>query len=240
MVSPDGLRLYVLPQAAYTMSVVDLNPNNTSTYHKVISTANIGQAGQFGDVEITPDGSRIYVAPNYAPGIYVIDTNSSTVVDTVAFDEYTQGYARKIEISPDGTRAYVLVNNVTEGGAVYNAVAVVDIDPNNVATYNTTVATIGGWQPLYGYARPWKDIALSPDGSRLYVTASDGMTVSVINTDTRTVIGTFATDQSAGLYADDYWGDYPRAVTVAPNGTVYVADIEGTVHAVTVGDPTVL
>ena len=71
----------------------------------------------------------------------------------------------------------------------YSAVSVINTDPAS-GTYNTTIATI----TLPDGAQ---DVAVSADGSRAYVTHSDGKTVTVIDTATNQVIGTFTTDQNS-------------------------------------------
>jgi YVTN family beta-propeller protein len=55
-------------------------------------------------------------------------------------------------------------------------------------------------------------VAVSPDGSKVYVTNATSNTVSVINTTTNTVIATIpvgSNDPSAG-------GSFPQGVAVAP------------------------
>ena len=100
----------------------------------------------------------------------------------------------------------------------------IDTDPTHTATYNTQIATIN----IPAGAR---DVALSPDGSRAYVTSWDGKTVTVVNTTTNTVIGTFTTDQSGGSGQEQF-------ITVDPvSGTLYITDpADGMVYVVTVGD----
>jgi YVTN family beta-propeller protein len=107
----------------------------------------------------------------------------------------------------------------------YSAVSVIDTDPAS-GTYNETIATItvpDGAQV----------VAVSTDGSRAYVTHSDGKTITVIDTATNQVIGTFITDQNSTAG----W----QYITVGPDGRLYITDqADGTTYAVTIGDATAL
>ena len=107
----------------------------------------------------------------------------------------------------------------------YSAVSVINTDPAS-GTYNTTIATI----TLPDGAQ---DVAVSADGSRAYVTHSDGKTITVIDTATNQVIGTFITDQNSTAG----W----QYITVGPDGRLYITDqADGTTYAVTIGDATAL
>ena len=155
--------------------------------------------------------------------------------------------AHNVAMSRDGTRAYVteevrVVEPASGGDSsrwlirdaqgntwvvtdTYSAVSVIDTDPAS-GTYNKTIATItvpDGAQ----------DVAVSADGSRAYVTHSDGKTVTVIDTTTNQVIGTLTTDQNSTVGS--------QYITVGPDGRLYITDqADGTTYAVTVGDATAL
>jgi YVTN family beta-propeller protein len=129
-------------------------------------------------------------------------------------------YVLSVAISPDGKRTYAVVNpDLFNFNSQAVSVSVLDTDPAS-ATYNTQIATItvpAGAQ----------DIAVSPDGTRAYVTESDGKTVTVIDTATNTVLGSFTTDQTGGGYT-------VRSIAVGPDGTVYVTDsADGKIYAST-------
>ena len=87
---------------------------------------------------------------------------------------------------------------------------------------------------------------LAVGGGKLYVTTSDEMSVTVIDTTTNRIVGAFATDQSASSrepifisvdgYPMFYVWSWNRYLAVGPNGTVYVTDYaDGKMYAVTVG-----
>ena len=99
-------------------------------------------------------------------------------------------------MTPDGSKVYV----ASGGGDINNTVSVID-----TAT-NTVIATIPvGNLPI--------GVAVTPDGSKVYVTNAISNTVSVIATATNTVIATIP----VGLF-------YPWGIVVTPDGSkVYVA-----------------
>jgi YVTN family beta-propeller protein len=120
-----------------------------------------------------------------------------------------------------------------EGG--YTAVSVINIDP-----------TTGGGTEVARIAVPAgaQDVALSPNGSVLYVTSWDGQSVTMIDTGTNTVTGGYTTDvtpTTTPRYLTFYGeGYFTRFVVVGPNGTVYVTDYDdGKLYATTVGSTAV-
>jgi cysteine-rich repeat protein/YVTN family beta-propeller protein len=115
--------------------------------------------------------STVYMAPVPAR-VYVIDTASNTVVGTISLPAVAA--AAQMAFTPDGRTAYI-TNPDEDQFTNNNAVSVVD-----TATYAVR-ATI----PVPGGAA---SVAMSPNGSRAYVTA--GSPVSVIDTKTDTVTDT--------------------------------------------------
>ncbi len=210
--SPDGKKLYV-GLGDSTVAVVD-----TAT-RKVVSTPTYTDFWD-GDMELSPDGTLLY---GTSPGASVVD-GFIVVIDTATMSyEYPDDYV------PVTDGRYWYSELAVSGKRVYEAnpdgsLLVIDTDPTHTATYNTQIATIN----IPAGAR---DVALSPDGSRAYVTSWDGKTVTVVNTTTNTVIGTFTTDQSGGSGQEQF-------ITVDPvSGTLYITDpADGMVYVVTVGD----
>ena len=236
---PDGDVLYAAVGDG-TVSKID-----TNTY-EVISTTPVGFWD--GDMEVRrPDGSRLYAADGVSDTVVVYDTATMQRVATVDVGPGPVDVAHNVAVSRDGTRAYVteevrVVEPASGGDSsrwlirdaqgntwvvtdTYSAVSVIDTDPAS-GTYNKTIATItvpDGAQ----------DVAVSADGSRAYVTHSDGKTVTVIDTTTNQVIGTLTTDQNSTVGS--------QYITVGPDGRLYITDqADGTTYAVTVGDATAL
>ena len=247
-VSPDGTRVYAAVLDS-TVSVIDTDPNSP-TYHQVISTSYVPYWE--GDIEVvSPDGSRLYATEGYGgDSIYVTDTATmqserihvGLVWDQNSMRSETTYGTNNVAVNSYGTRAYVTarilvvergVGGQTSGWFIgdsqgrtwlvtdeYSVVSVIDTDPES-DTYNTEIATI-----LVPDGA--SDVAVSTDGSRAYVTHSDGKTVTVIDTATNAVLGTFTTDPTGGG---------PQSITVDPDDdTLYIVDsTDGKVYAVTVG-----
>jgi YVTN family beta-propeller protein len=227
-VSPDGSKVYVTNTSfgSYNVSVIDAAKN------RVTVTIPVGQLPL--GVAVTPDGARhppphlraeepgragdatnkVYVANGSSNNVSVIDAVKNKVVATISVglhpigvavspvqrkreDEHERGDVSGRDREPDGGKVYV-------ANELSNSVSVID-----TAT-NTVIATIPvGTDP--------RAVAVSPDGSRVYVTNANHSqpagTVSVIDGETNTAIATIPV------------GNTPVGVSVTPDGSrVYVAN----------------
>ena len=174
------------------------------------------------DLNITPDGTRILAAPGryaaelgQATAIKVYDATTLSEVDTIDFTTLGSGsYVSRLAVGD--TRAYALVSPANSYDKA-RQISVFD------TTTNTEIATIAAPNGVW-------DVAVSPDGDKVYVTQTDGRTVIVIDAETNTVQGKFTTDEST-FGAQD--------VAAGLDGVVYVTDNSlRTVYAVKVGDST--
>jgi YVTN family beta-propeller protein len=126
---------------------------------------------------------------------------SVLVVDTRGYTAHTpwDGHASDVVISPDGRHLYAAHNQASDGGAS-GAVSVIDI------ACATTVATVA--------VNDVAALAISPDGSRLYVVSYDRRTycqypagwLTIIDTASHAVVKTIAV------------GARPETVTASPDG----------------------
>ena len=199
--STDGTRLYVANEDAGTVSVLNIEDG------EIIATLEVGNEPE--GVTASPDGRLVYVTSEEDNQVSVVDTVSNEVVEQ--FDVGPR--PRSSAFSPDGTRAYVTSEN---GGLLsivdtssHEVLATLDIpgdpsrpmgvavSPDGRRVYVSTGrggtvvaldAARGGSQGAATVGeRPW-GIALSPDGSLLYSANGPSNDVSVVDTETMTVV----------------------------------------------------
>jgi len=192
-IAPNGLSGYVADYGDTNVSVFSVATNS------VVKTVPIGFAADW--LTVTPDGAFVYVASTVDNRVAVINASTNTLSSTFTIappaGQPSAACLGGPTFNPAGTLGYILqtCSTTTPGSVTVFSV------PNNV-----TVATI-----LVG-TLPY-DLALTPDGSRLYVVNAVSNNVSVIDTASNTVIATVAV------------GNAPQSIAVTPDGTlVYVAN----------------
>jgi YVTN family beta-propeller protein len=227
-ITPDGKKAYVANHLDNTVSVIDTESNET-----------LGEPIEVGEgprgVAISPDGTRVYVANEESGTVSVIGTASDEVVDEIG----SVAGARGLAVSPDGRRLYVGQNEMntvvvidTETGDAVGAPIVVGSEPQGIAftpdgtkayvanlfgpgtcsVIDTSTETVIATIPLGVGSLP-VGIAISPDGKLAYVADAGADTVTVIDTETNSVVGE-PIDVATG----------PRGVAFSPDGSrAYVA-----------------
>ncbi|ORV84946.1 YncE family protein [Mycolicibacterium iranicum] len=221
-VSPDGRRVYATNYHDGTINGGSLSVIDVATGTAVGTP--ISFEGMVGDVVVSRDGSRVYVAKitDFRTGKYgvaVVDTATNKLVKTIELPHPALAMAA----SGDGSRLYVTGTVIGTYGA--GVVSVINTSTNSVIGTPISV----GWDP--------EGVAVSPDGSRLYVptrgtfdnTSGElvGRGVWVIDTATRTVVGA---PIELGAFT-------PWEAVVSPDGSrVYVVGDDGTTGGVWVID----
>ena len=164
-VTPDGTKVYVMNYGSNNISIID-TANDTVT-------ATVNAENPWG-IAISPDRTKVYVTNN-GENVSVIDTATNTVTGTVSVGGLLDGVA----VSPDGTKVYVTNGWYKGDDGPYYALDIGTVSVIDTAT-NTITATVGVGSIPSG-------VAVSPDGTKVYVTNFGSENVSVIDAATNTV-----------------------------------------------------
>lgn len=168
----------------------------------VLATLPVG-AGPW-DIAVTPDGGHVYVANANDGTISVINTTDYSVFTTGAIVSASHEKTG-IAITPDGKYVYIADYD-------QNSVSLLDTETNALATDDTgTPIKI----ELGSSHRP-VSIAISPDGTHIYVVNYLKHSVSVIET---------ADNKTHTLVTEISVGNKPYDLSITPDGEyVYVAN----------------
>jgi YVTN family beta-propeller protein len=196
VVASSPARTIVIPAAFAGPTVGPLDPN-----YPVFGTV----SGFTKGLTVTPDGKYVLVAHEFNNTLDIIDAASGSA-NQVSLDVNPGPlggfYPYGVAVSRDGTTAWVTGQGLSE-------VAQVALASGQGAL--TRMIPVGD-HPT--------GIALSPDGTQLFVANANDDTLSVVSTQTGTVV------QKVSLHAvpAEQLGSTPNAVTVSPDGhEVYVA-----------------
>lgn len=193
-VSPDGTRGYVANSAGASVSVFNLATNN------VIATVPVERDWIPADLEVSPDGAKVYAtnhlgssAPDPRDGIVVIDAATLTLEQYIPVDADDP---TAIDFTAAGDRAYI--------GHLHPSSAPRITILETATNVATSFLLPGMWH--------LREIALSPDETRLYVAANFDP-----NLPTDVVLVVDAEDPSA-VTATIPVGDGPNGVALTPDG----------------------
>src|SRR5574341_214085 len=159
---------------------------------------------------ITPDGSKLYASDSFNNTVSVMNLSINEVI---AILDVGNGPS-SIAITPDGSKAYV--NNSGSDNKPGNTISVIDVTTDNiVSTVNLEVGSVP--------SRP-NGLAITPDGSRVYVT---GVTlgvgnVLVIDVEKSVINPTNAVIATIGV------GLRPSSIAITPDGSKAYVTNSGT------------
>ena len=177
-VSPDGGHIYVGQIGDGTADV------------KIINTADggitsIGGFGVIYGLALSPDGTLLVVPDSMKGVVKVIRTADEQVLATVSGFQLPSG----VTFSADGLHVYVA------NGAGNNVMVIDTSNPNNVTAAVLNV-------PSGTFDKP-RDVALSPDGNRLYVTNNviPGSVTVVDLANSNAVVSTILVSDKPGMIA---------------------------------------
>ena len=227
--TPDGTKLFVLGNSGFVIVI------STETLQE-LQIIQVGSSPSY--IAITPDGTKAYV-PN--SGDNTVTCINISNYSTTTISSGTLNYPVGIAITPDGTKAYITnfgANTVSVLTTATNTISgttipvtsgsQIVITPDGTKAYagseGTAVSCIvlsGDTVSTISVGNFPAALAVTPDGTHVYVANSESNTVSVIATSSNTVVNTFNV------------GTFPDAV-LATNSTVYIAN--GNDDTVTVYD----
>lgn len=192
--SPTTAIAYVAHSQSHSLSVISIPANKTVSSIE-IGNSSVGSLTTTPSyptgVAVTPDGSRAYVT-DANTSVWVVNTGSNSVVAKIAAGDTPEAIA----ITPDGKRAYV--TSITCGLLLCSgpgnppqlaSVEVIDTASNTL----TATITIGNLPTVQTPGVLLAAIAISPDGTRAYVSNAEGNQIWAIDTGSNQVVATIPT-----------------------------------------------
>jgi YVTN family beta-propeller protein len=168
-------------------------------------------------IVFSPDGHRAFVANRTGNSISVIDTVTQSVITTWNFTRSPQTLA----VSPDGSKLYYTT--------LISASAVVEVDTATGQTLNTITSFPGSLSTSF------LDMALSPNGSKIYIANQVNDEILIINTAPFTLSGSISLPANSEPIALAFSPDGQRAY-VANSGLSTVTVVDA-VSNTTTGNP---
>lgn len=180
-VSPDGASVYVSEWSNDAVSVFDRDPSSGAL--SFVETQVNWSAGIVGmrnpaELKVSPDGANVYVVGNLDSAIVTFDrdpiTGTITYNSTISIDPWGLYRPWSVVISPDGNHVYV-VRGQDFYQPSWGRVGVFSRDPESGQL--SFVESLGeGDRNVMGLVDS-TDVALSPDGRYLFVSASTSLVV---------------------------------------------------------------
>jgi len=227
-----GIDPFGSSQVGQTVNGATLLPTNQ--WISPLGTRILDTKARLVSSELSPDGSDLAALGwnDFAGNLTITDVRTGKIVQQTPLATGPSGN-QDTSVGPDGPlyspdgktlwvpqSAYLLRFAVNSDGTISTAptatIPLCGVDPSSAQNTSCTVSpSTGGPGPKTGAWLP-SGMALSPDGSKLYVALNGANTLGVINT---------ATNQ---LTAQIAVGNAPRQVVLAGNGTTaYVSDEGG-------------
>jgi len=214
--SPDGRRLYAAGggnDAVYDFPVrrdrVGSRPTRTVVLPSATGGATgtpanaLGLAGFIKGLAVTPNGRYLLVTHEFNGTLDIVDTKTGTLTQQVSLAAPLPmggAYPYGVAVGRDGGTAYVALQGQAQ-------VAVVRL----VGGQGTVVGTV----PVGDHPTA---VAVSPDGSQLYVANAADDTLSILSIDRTTGLPTPARSVALHALPGESLGSAPNAIAVSPDG----------------------
>jgi DNA-binding beta-propeller fold protein YncE len=202
-----GTRAYFACSGSDNVVVVSTTDNTT-----LVVDISTGGSSAPHSVAVKPDGTRVYVTLNGTNELAIIDNSGTPAqITNSPFALSTENSPRGIVVTPNGGRAYIAKQNPGAGTNGTVEVLNVSVEPPSLIT---NIVTGADTEPARA--------AITPDGTRVYVTLNESHQFAVFDNTaiTPALIGSAVT--LAGTAAS------PVGVTVPPQTTtpllVYIAN----------------
>jgi DNA-binding beta-propeller fold protein YncE len=193
-VGPDG-EVYVADQATTSVSVFGPDGN----FVREISRETLG-VQQLDGIDVAPDGTLLAADP---PGMQILAlpaaSGKAQVVSRIGDP------ANKLDQTVDVAAG--------AGGALYAA----DVS-NRIVELAVDGKIVKEWPVSVGKSEGGSRLAVSPDGSKVYMSDPDLGRVDVLNVETGTIDYIGGTGSKAALF------NAPSGIAVGPDGLIYVVD----------------
>jgi len=176
-ISPDGASVYVSAESEDAVSVFDRDPSSGGvSFVEAHFNLSGGIDGMNGPAElaVSPDGANLYVAGYWDDSIVVFDrhpTDGSLTYSQTLYASYEVDRPWGLVAAPDGGHVYATGLCHWGGGCV----GVFSRDPMN-GQLSLVEVQVEGDGNLVGLIDP-TDLALSPDGRYVFVSASGSLVV---------------------------------------------------------------
>ena len=218
-VSPDGTQVFVTSAIDASLTVFNLDAFGNLTFSQVIRDSfEVDELfGAFG-VTVSPDGSQVFVASTGDNSLTVFSRDSAGILTEQQLLKDGRGDiealagATDVAIAPDGSQVYVV-------SSVDSALTVLDRDESGNLTFRQAIKDdFGGANELFGAS----GVAVSPDGSQVFVTSQDDAAITVFDRDASGNLSFRQAIKDGQNGAEHLFG--ASGVVVSPDGNqVYVA-----------------
>jgi DNA-binding beta-propeller fold protein YncE len=231
---PSGTVAYVAFGDQASVGVVDVATNRLTRKLPLVTTQGEFAEGYVTDLAVAPDGRTVYVVASHG-GLWALDaaTLEFTIVPGVS------NLTGALAFSPDGTTLYaagvgairvvdVASNSLTRTVSIDQPFERMTVSPTSGmvyllgATSGLTRFEPGTWQPNFhaGYDSPLGDVAVSPDGARIYLTDPAHHRLIVLDAAANQPQTAIGVDGTPRLVAFDPTGK--TAVVTTDDGVVFV------------------